>query len=243
MRLLIVLLFWTSIASSQTIINSYAYEVVTLNNGLQARLDFDGNTNDAQGNTVTQPEGTAITYISSLNGQAGVFGGDDALQFTDVDLETEAYTVSVIFKRDAGGFQILSELSRQVTNNHKGVNLWSNEVLSNETLIDENPPYIIVDDTNYISSLNTSDGDWYHAIGVYDGTTYSLYFDDSATAAVSGTDASNGLTGDGIVYIGGRPDNSSEFLTGAIDMVAWWNRALTAAEIAQEFANYNSTND
>lgn len=234
MRLLIVLLFWTSIASGQMIINSYAYETSsTLSNGLQARLDFEGNTNDAQGNTVTQPEGTAITFVSSLNGQAGVFGGDDALQFTDADLETLSWSCSIIYERDGTGFQIGSELSRQVSTNHSAINIYS----SGQT-------YMTIDDSNKIGPTIAAN-DWVHAIATYDHTTgaYALYVDDATVASVSGTQATNNLTGDGIVYIGGRPDNSSEFLTGSIDMVAWWNRALTASEIGEEFANYTSTNE
>lgn len=235
MRLLFILLLWTSLASGQMIINSYAYESTsTLSNGLQARLEFDGDTTDEQGNTVTQPEGTAVSFEASLNGQAATFTGSEALEFTDSDLETEPYTVSIVFRTGATGFQILSELSRQVTNNHKGVNIYSGGTA---------PAYLIIDDTNYQGIVDTSDGDWYHIIVTYDGTDYAAYVDDSVSASISGTDVSNGLTGDGIVYIGGRPDNSSEFLTGAIDMVAWWNRALTPAEIAEEFANYDSTND
>lgn len=235
MRLTFVLILLCGLCHGQSLINSYNFGAPsTLSNGLQARLDFNGNTTDAQGNTVTQPEGTAVSFEASLNGQAATFTGSQALEFTDADLETEPYSVSIVFKTGATGFQILSELSRQVTTNHKGVNIFDGATA---------PVYMMVDDTNYQGIVNTSDGAWYHVIVTYDGTNYAAYVDDSATASISGTDASNGLTGNGKVYIGGRPDNSSEFLTGAIDMVAWWDRALTAAEIAEEFSNYDSTND
>lgn len=200
--------------------------------GAQIRIEFNGNQTDEGGNTVTQPNGAAA-YEASLNGQAQTFTGDDAVEVTDTDMQTLSWSASIIFRCTTTGFQIGTELSRQDAANHSTVNIYTDGDL-----------YMTVDDTNYQSTTNVTNGDWYHAIATYNHTTgaYALYLDGSLTPLVSGTKATNSATGNGKVYIGGRPDNSGEFLTGAVDMVAWWDRVLTTQEITDEFAAYNRTN-
>lgn len=202
--------------------------------GAQVRLEFDGNLTDQGGNTATKPEGSATPdYEASLNGQAMTCSGDDAVEVTDADMQTLSWSASIIFRCTTTGFQIGTELSREDTANHSTINIYTDGDL-----------YMTVDDTNYQSTTDVTDGDWYHAIATYNHTTgaYALYLDGSLTPLVSGTKSTNSSTGNGKVYIGGRPDNSSEFLTGAVDMVAWWDRVLTTQEITDEFAAYNRTN-
>ena len=202
--------------------------------GAQIRMEFNGNLTDAGGNTATKPEGSATPdYEASLNGQAMTCSGDDAVELIDTDMQTLSWSASIVFRCTATGFQIGTELSREDTTNHSTINVYTGGNI-----------YMTVDDTNKQTSTNVTNGDWYHAIATYDHTTgaYALYLDGSLTPITSGTAATNSSTGNGKVYIGGRPDNSSEYLTGAIDMVAWWDRALTTQEITDEFAAYNRTN-
>lgn len=86
---------------------------------------------------------------------------------------------------------------------------------------------------------------WYHFILTYDASTgaWAAYADGSTTAIDSGTQAADATNMDGILTIGGRTDNSSEFITGAIDMVGVWNRVLTTQEIQDEFDAFASTAD
>ena len=207
--------------------------------GLQARLRFDGDITDDQGNTVTQPDGTAVDYIAGLNGRAAVFTGADAIELTDTDFTgTEDFTVSIILKASADGFSIGSEISRD-TNEAGGVNLWSDgDIYFKAEQADLNTGIAAYD-------LAANSSTWYHFILTYEaaGGTWAAYADGSTTAIDSGTQAADATNLSGVITVGGRTDTNNEYLTGAVDMVGWWNRELTTAEIQEEFDAWASTND
>ena len=73
-----------------------------------------------------------------------------------------------------------------------------------------------------------TDGEWHHVAGTYDGSDFKLYLDGGVDAQVSpGTDPD---THDNFLFIGGC-DIGGYWMTGAIDEVVLYNRALSEQEI------------
>jgi len=75
-------------------------------------------------------------------------------------------------------------------------------------------------------SINT----WHHVVGTYDGTTMKIYVDNDLKN--SGTSFS-GNVADSILYIGWDRGVAGRFLTGKIDEVGIWSRALNSTEITE----------
>ncbi len=97
------------------------------------------------------------------------------------------------------------------------------------------PSFLMSDGTTISTAsgtANLADGTFHHLAGVREGTTLRLYVDgvEVGTATtpvlVDATSANN-------VFIGGRADPSNDpFFNGIIDEVQFFNRALSASEIA-----------
>ncbi len=97
-------------------------------------------------------------------------------------------------------------------------------------------------DSYSTTSLNT--GQWYHAVLVYSGTTFTIYIDGNVYHTVSYTggfyktltwnDVNKYWIGAG--YGLGTPEN---FFDGVIDEVGIWSRALSSTEVSEL---YNSGN-
>ncbi|WP_127129607.1 LamG domain-containing protein [Georgenia sp. SYP-B2076] len=74
-----------------------------------------------------------------------------------------------------------------------------------------------------------ANGNWAHLVGTFDGTTMRIYVDGAERAAVAGP-AAIGVNDLGLA-IGGEP-GGSRTLNGTVDSVYLYDRALTAAEVA-----------
>lgn len=73
-----------------------------------------------------------------------------------------------------------------------------------------------------------ADGKWRHVAGTYDGTTFTLYVDGAEDASMSpGTKPDSH---DNALFIGGC-DIGKYWMTGAIDELALFSRALSADEV------------
>ena len=85
-------------------------------------------------------------------------------------------------------------------------------------------------------------GTWYHVVATGDTSTVTLYVDGSAVQTVGGLGATpyrTGLapaTGTVTTTIGDRYDNVGDPLGGALAFLQVWSRALTAAEVADQYA-------
>ena len=86
----------------------------------------------------------------------------------------------------------------------------------------------------YQLSLNT----YYHVMLVHDGTEYKLYVD--GVERSSNTTSPIGTTNSQFLAIGGRPDGTDRCFAGRIGAVRIYTRALTAAQV---FQNYNATKE
>ena len=84
---------------------------------------------------------------------------------------------------------------------------------------------------------NVNDGNWHHAVGVYDGANLSLYIDGTLDASVAstGTITTNALN----VYIGENAGATGRQFNGLIDDVRVYNTALSASQISALY--YQST--
>ena len=92
-------------------------------------------------------------------------------------------------------------------------------------------PYIILGNSIFVGmgsamSINT----WHHVVGTYDGTTMKIYVDNDLKN--SGTSFS-GNVADSILYIGWDRGIAGRFLTGKIDEVGIWSRALNSTEVTE----------
>ena len=87
---------------------------------------------------------------------------------------------------------------------------------------------------NVSIGTNFSEGDWVHIVGTYDGTNITLYNNGAQVDQDARTAAD--VTNDLVKYIG-RDNQSNRFYNDQIAQPRIYNRALTAAEVLQ---NYNS---
>ncbi len=89
--------------------------------------------------------------------------------------------------------------------------------------------------TSVVTSSSKADGLWHQAVITRSSTNYYLYVDGAYVGTVSGTAPSYTR-----IFIGESAASASYF-SGSIDEVKIWNRALSAAEIAAEYARGTPT--
>ncbi len=81
-----------------------------------------------------------------------------------------------------------------------------------------------------VTALST--GTWYHLVGTYDGTTYTVYINSVSDVSTTGS-ASNYTASAGAKTTIGAAEAAAYPFNGIIDDVRVYNRALTAAEVKQ----------
>jgi hypothetical protein len=93
---------------------------------------------------------------------------------------------------------------------------------------------------NVLGGGTPSTTTWTHLVGVYDGTTAYLYVNgslaNSASAAGFVANYNDGVNAPGPFTIGARSSLDNNF-SGSVDEAAFYNRALTPAEIQSHFAD------
>lgn len=192
----------------------------TLLSGLLAFWKLDGNANDATGTFNGTP--TGVSWASGKVGQAASFAGGGAITtaITSALLNfsvslwfnpgATVYAARLVDKSFSGGFWI----GRDATVGGTAPERWGGGILN------VSPPYGI-----YVNALN---GVWNHMVFQREGTAHRIYINGAlgASATVSGapTDATAIMLGNAA---GGFP------YAGLLDEVGIWNRAISAAEIAQ----------
>lgn len=80
-----------------------------------------------------------------------------------------------------------------------------------------------------------NDGKWHYAIITYDGFYLRLYIDGAEVAAGYTGGAIPDSTGTQPVRIGANSLTLNGFFTGNVDEIRIWNRALSSAEIAEQY--------
>ena len=92
------------------------------------------------------------------------------------------------------------------------------------------------------NSKKVNDGQWHHVVGTYDATTFKLYVDGVDNGSGDGVDAGQTWRTGYTLEIGSCAgnlgcDGSGEHWKGLIDDVRIYNRALSAADVAQLYAS------
>lgn len=83
---------------------------------------------------------------------------------------------------------------------------------------------------NY-STTTVNTGAWFHGIATYDGSNVRIYINGN----LESTNARTGIITSGAKNIGSNSGGSSEYFNGTIATVKVYNRALSAAEVQQNF--------
>lgn len=194
--------------------------------GLVAEFLFDSNSNDTNGNY--NGVATGVTYVpGKANGSAQF---DASTEYVEVGSGSELFT-------GKSAFSITGwvKFSDTVNTAHEYF-LSESDVLSLRRHTGTSDFYFYLCTTTCVSAVarNTLGNDtaWHHVAATWDGSIMRVYVDgaERATKAQTGTTplSSNPL------YIGSK---SSSNLRGNVDQFRFWNRALTASEIASDYSN------
>ncbi|MES2701288.1 MAG: Ig-like domain-containing protein [Bacteroidota bacterium] len=208
---------------------------------------------------------TAVANVNSATGVvSGVAVGNTAISYTKTTsgcATTVTTTVSVIAAENALRFNgtnnyvsiphsaSLNPVSNKITleawvnmsdnNNKIIIHKWSPSQYSLESYLNK-LTFVIYSGTSVIfvqSSTNFPLNTWVHCVGVYDGTTLSVYENGvlkGTSTPTAGTVMNTATSGD--MNLGRRTDGASQYLPGMLDEVRIWNTARTQAEI---LANMN----
>jgi len=233
----------------------YNSSIVT--NGLQLCLDA-GNSKSYPGTGATWTDlsgngrtGTLVNGVgySGSNGGALTFDGvDDYVSTNYTQTSVTQYTIDVWFKSTDTGIQNTFVQNRG-TGAGKSITMGLGPPLNGNGQI-----FIAVDTDLIIRQIATNNtynnGNWYHAVGVFNQpsgsvttSSFSIYVNGVAasirtTVQQQGTTTSP-LTGLGGTLIGYHQVWNTYFL-GSLASVKIYNRALTAAEIQQNYTALKS---
>ena len=215
-------------------------ESINLPNGLMAYWELESDSTDSVGSS--DGTDTGITYAAAKvnNGATGFNGSADKITIgtTTAIKPTTAMSISAWIKREASGeHRILSVGWENYPTALSGFQL----LLSSGA----QPTLSIGNDTGYtvgthvgscVHGSGTSLSTWAHVVGTWDGSTIKVYLNGGAPASIAWTGgcAYNATVRAGLGYshttvFGG---DSHRYLTGDLDEVGLWNRALNATEVA-----------
>jgi hypothetical protein len=191
---------------------------------------------DMSGNNRTGTFGASTaspTFDSSNGGSINFDGTNDIVTFSDTSLpsSTSSRTVSVWFKFDTLRLQVaISYGTPNVTNSRQS---WGMGTLSNRIWMTTEGPNFNFGES--VPTVNT----WYHVLATYDGTNLTRYLNGVQVATnnlvTDGTQLNTVLNG--TLRIGDYATTANLPWDGRVANAMIYNRALTAAEVLQ---NYNA---
>ncbi|MBN2312518.1 MAG: hypothetical protein JXM79_01225 [Sedimentisphaerales bacterium] len=205
--------------------------------GLVLHYAFDGNANDSTGANPGTAFGGA-TYGSGKIGQAiNLDGVDDYVAIGNLHYASgghTAVTVCAWVRTTSGADQIIASFDRneywrlEINGDGAGPGQVGWDVMTDTGQVD------------YSSDARVDDGQWHHIAGTFDNGTLTIYVDGNAHKPASGgLTYGTGNTRYGYVGLGSEstdfnadPRTPASFVSGAIDDVRIYERALTHGEIA-----------
>lgn len=201
-----------------------------LANGLVAYWPFlensGGLTYDLSGSGKTGTI-TGATWVPGKFGSCLSFNGSGYVNYgAATSLELTTMTLSAWIKTNfTGNYQVI--INKQVSSTNR--NYWFAIHSTTNVLLF----YFYVGETNKTINGSTvvADGNWHHVVAVYDGSLRYLYVDGKSDATPT-SPGGNPNVGTSNVYIGAEA-GITRFFNGLLDNVMIFNRALSAAEIAQ----------
>lgn len=202
------------------------HTAVTINDGLVARYEFNGNALDSSGNGFNGAvNGAVLTSDRFGNANSAYFfagNGEHISVSTSPNLySTGAWSATVWFNFQAGG-------------------LYQPRILSNGTIdialtTTNGNPIVAAAGWNYYgiaTPYTLNSGTWYNLAAVCDGTYISLFMNGVfvATDSHAGGPPSAGF---GVLGFGRNLDTGTDWYAGKIDEVRLYNRVLSASEVSQ----------
>jgi RHS repeat-associated protein len=197
----------------------------------------NGTTLTAADSTSNGNNGTIGSGVSATSGQidgAAAFSSSDIDAGANSSLYSPVITVSAWLNASSltSLSTALSELD-DVSNDRD----WILGLGSGGT----NWRFVILSGTSQYNAVSTATAvanSWHYVVGVYDGTTESIYVDGSLSASTTVNATLNTFTNDHFL-MGERTGGDAPW-TGAIDEVRYSNAVRPAAWIATEYNNQNS---
>lgn len=196
----------------------------SFNLGVATVTDLMGNDNATSYGTVSSSFGDRNGFNTNLSGNYIQIAGTSAGPLYDRgtgDFAVEAWAANV----SSGNYQWLMSN----WNSNKGIHMGVNS---------SNMFGCYVGATGNNSSFEVpADGTWHHYVLYRDGTTNYMYVDGESKGSFTENDTLASTTN---TRMGSRGNNATEIWKGTIGPTKIYNRALTAAEILQ---NYNAHKD
>src|SRR3989344_1714781 len=183
----------------------------------------DSGTNDGAWSNVSDTH-----YVPSLGGFAGQFDAtnNDYVYLNDpASLQpTSAVTVAAWFKVPPPPSSPTGRIFRK--------RLYGYGLDMNGGWVSFNAYDIAKTNHSITSAANYNDGEWHHAVGVYDGITVELYIDGSPESSVSFPPSPGIYYESGGIAIGKDGNGASGQFTGLIDDVRLYDVPLTEIEVS-----------
>ena len=249
-RELILLLSLAVVAGAAFCASSARAEIVK--NGLVSYWTFDkatvagGTVKDVQGIN----DGTTKGDVKLAAGKFGdglAFGGADS--FVDMGndkslIPTDGFTVEAWFKTEQEDESLWQTVASK--NSQGGDRSFEMRIQGTTETLAHVMSWAVVDASNAFLRANAPDTDvikndvWYHMAGTWTGKQGLLYVDGEQRGSV---DCASIRISESHLFIGARPDLGNEelgarnFFKGVVDEVRLYDRALSLAEVKQNFAS------
>lgn len=184
------------------------------------------------GNSVyTQGKVGNAILLNGIDGYVNV-GNGVSLQMTDV------ITISAWVKPDSLDFSSVRNIfSKRYETNDGGYYLRAIDGGQVHFRVMKGLDGSITDETDVKSTGLLTIGEWYHIVGVYDGTNKYIYVNGiSQSEPATGTFGSSPKN----AYIGARPDGTNRFI-GSIDELIVYHRGLTESEVQKIYCDQGGT--
>ena len=205
-------------------------------NGLVLNLDAGVEESYNGGTTWTNLSGndngtlTNGPTFDKANGGSIVFDGTDDVCTTSF-VSLSIFTWSIWFKAhglNSGSYQNLISIRTNnymlflLDNDTQKLGFWSSDGMAGTAL----------------STPDLSNDTWYNAVFIREGNGVTGGYKVYVNAIAYGSNNTSTWISNDVVYIGNRQDETTQDFNGNISNVSIYNRALTAAEVLQ---NYNAT--
>ncbi len=206
-----------------------SFAVTTIDDGLVAKYEFNGNALDSSGHGFNgSVNGAILTSDRFGNANSAYYfagHGENISVSPSPDLYSSgAWSATVWFSFQAGG-------------------LYQPRIMSNGTIdlpltTTDGHPQVAVAGWNYYgiaSPFTLNPNTWYNLAAVCDGTFVSMYLN----GAYIGTDTHSGgppSMGFGTLGFGSNLHNGTDWYLGSIDEVRLYSRAITSTEVAQVYS-------
>lgn len=190
--------------------------------------------NDSIGNNNGTWQGTP-TYGPGIDGKALVFDGVDS--YVQVSAQSGSLDVS-----SGHSLDVWIKLDGYPTTAAYILNKWASGVEDKLLVVlpDGRVGYYLHNafgGSGVVSSTKLVIGSWYHLAATYDGSEARLYINSSLDAVKGAPGAVS--NGNGALYLGFNPQRNStephDHLKGSVDEIRWYNRALSASEVAGSY--------